>query len=182
MSTAGSREAHALGSFAQGNARSMNTDSAEYREHTHTHMTLCSRTHLPPTRSSGFLRRWHRRTGSVVLTAKLIAGYDAGGERRKPGQDGPDAAGVLDLQPGQAPEARARPPGWPERRPHARRRRAVPGRGKDTGPGSSSGPGLRQTARPRERRGGIAAAGPRPPGRRRVRLPGTSAPLSPPSR
>ncbi len=100
MSTAGSREAHALGSFAQGNARSMNTDSAEYREHTHTHMTLCSRTHLPPTRSSGFLRRWHRRTGSVVLTAKLIAGYDAGGERRKPGQDGPDAAGVLDLDPG----------------------------------------------------------------------------------
>ena len=37
--------------------------------------------------------------GSVILTAKLIAGYDAVGERNL-GQDDPGAAGVLDLDPG----------------------------------------------------------------------------------
>ena len=86
------------------------------------------------------------RTGSVILTAKLIAGHDAEGERRNPGQDDPDAAGVLDLDPG--PEM-------------------------GTSPGSSSGPepGRRPCpGTPRRRR----PPRPRPPGRRRMRLPGAS--------
>ena len=48
--------------------------------------------------------------GSVILTAKLIAGYDAVGERNL-GQDDPGAAGVLDLDPG--PETGTGPPGYP---------------------------------------------------------------------
>ena len=32
--------------------------------------------------------------GFVILTAKPIAGHDAKGQRREPGQDDPDAAGA----------------------------------------------------------------------------------------
>jgi hypothetical protein len=40
------------------------------------------------------------RTRSVILTAKPIASHSAEGERREPGQNDPDAAGVLDLDSG----------------------------------------------------------------------------------
>ena len=86
------------------------------------------------------------RTGSVILTAEPIAGHDAEGERREPGQDDPAAAGVLDLDPG--PEM-------------------------GTSPGSSSGPesgrrpcpGTPRRSRPPR---------PWPPGRRPMRLPTAS--------
>jgi hypothetical protein len=73
-----------------------------------------------------------RRTGSVLLAAKLIAGHDTEGERGEPGQDGPDAAGVLDLGPG--PEM-------------------------GTSPGSSTGPNL-AGGPTRERRSGAGRRGP----------------------
>jgi hypothetical protein len=42
----------------------------------------------------------HAARGCVIQTAKLIAGHGAMGEWREPGQDDPDAADVLDLDPG----------------------------------------------------------------------------------
>jgi len=70
-----------------------------------------------------------RRTGSVILTAKLIAGHDAVGERREPGQDDPDAAGLLDLDP--RPEMGTSPGSSSGQDPaggHARERRGGAGR------------------------------------------------------
>jgi hypothetical protein len=45
------------------------------------------------------------RTGFVILTAQPMAGHDAEGQRREPGQYDPDAAGAQELDPGrrQAP-------------------------------------------------------------------------------
>jgi hypothetical protein len=59
--------------------------------------------------------------GFVILTAKPIAGHDAKGQRREPGQDDPDATGAQDLDPDrrQAPapdhrRARTRQTAMPE--------------------------------------------------------------------
>jgi hypothetical protein len=110
------------------------------------------RTHMPPTGSSWIARRWHlypqlyaargpsswRRNQSPVTVPR------ASGEN--PGQDDPDAAGVLDLDSG--PEM-------------------------GTSPGSSNGPepGRRPCpGTPWRRR----PPRPRSPGRRRIRLPGAS--------
>ncbi len=79
--------------------------------------------------------------GAGILTAKPIAGHDAGGEWRDPGQDDPDAAGVLDLGPG--PEMGTRPGSSSEPEPargHARERRG--GAGRRTRTRRSAAPGL----------------------------------------
>jgi hypothetical protein len=67
--------------------------------------------------------------GSVILTAKPIAGHDALGEWRNPGQDDLGAADVLDLDSG--PETGTSPQDYQAGRPsaggHARYATAEPG-------------------------------------------------------
>lgn len=115
-------------------------------------MTPTRRTHLPPTGSSWIARRWHlypqlhaargpsswRRNRSPVTVPR------ASGEN--PGQDDPDAAGVLDLDSG--PEMGT-----------------SPGSSNGPEPGRRPCPGTPWRSRPPR---------PRPPGRRRIRLPGAS--------
>jgi len=117
-----------------------------------THMPLIARTLLPPTGSSWIARRWHlypqlhaargpsswRRNRSPVTVPR------ASGEN--PGQDDPDAAGVLDLDSG--PEMGT-----------------SPGSSNGPEPGRRPCPGTPWRSRPPR---------PRPPGRRRTRLPGAS--------
>ena len=110
------------------------------------------RPHMPPTGSSWIARRWHlypqlhaargpsswRRNRSPVTVPR------ASGEN--PGQDDPDAAGVLDLDSG--PEMGT-----------------SPGSSNGPEPGRRPCPGTPWRSRPPR---------PRPPGRRRTRLPGAS--------
>jgi hypothetical protein len=116
------------------------------------HIRFCRRQGLPDCRGAGTLVRRACRAGPVILAAKLIAGHGAEGERREPRPGRPDAAG-----------ARGRAPGWPGRRPSAWRPLGNPGPGKDTSPGSSSGPRLPQMASPRsvavESAGAVQVAG-----------------------
>jgi hypothetical protein len=107
---------------------------------------------MPPTGSSWIARRWHlypqlhaargpsswRRNRSPVTVPR------ASGEN--PGQDDPDAAGVLDLDSG--PEMGT-----------------SPGSSNGPEPGRRPCPGTPWRSRPPR---------PRPPGRRRIRLPGAS--------
>ena len=111
---------------------------------------------MPPTGSSWIARRWHlypqlhaargpsswRRNRSPVTVPR------ASGEN--PGQDDPDAAGVLDLDSG--PEMGT-----------------SPGSSNGPEPGRRPCPGTPWRSRPPR---------PRPPGRRRIRLPRSVHPLS----
>jgi len=122
---------------------------------------------LPDCRDAGILVRRAFRAGPGILAAKLIAGDGAEGERREPRPGRPDAAGAL-----------GRAPGWPGRRPSDWRPLGNPGPGKDTSPGSSSRPRLRQMASPRSVAVESARCGPGRWGHRKMRLPGASASLS----
>ena len=87
------------------------------------------------------------RTGSVIVTAKLIAGHDAVGERREPG---PGRSGC-------------------RRCPRSGSRSG----GRHQPPGSSSGPDHGWSPRPGTPR--RSRPPPSPPGRHKMRLTGTSA-------
>jgi hypothetical protein len=106
----------------------------------------CRRQGLPDCRGAGTSVRGCMPHRSIILTAELIAGDDAEGGWREPGQDDPGAAGVLDLDPG--PEMGA-----------------SPGSSSGPDPGRRPCPGTPRRSRPPR---------PRPPGRRRMRLPGAS--------
>ena len=133
------------------------------------------RTDLPPTGSSwgcygaGASVRLARRMGSVIPGGEADRGHGAGCGRRGSGRDDPDAAGVLGLHSDRAP-------GWPDagRMPQTP---GDPGRVRTSARDHPAGR-IRQAAGP-----GNAAAAPAAvvswlAGRRRMRLPRTSAPLS----